>query len=217
MVTGTYTNVSKRINARFTLANLDCGSEKVPIYIHVPDIPDYDVETQELLYPTTSCALYNEHIQVQLKNMLNTPIPANKVVIHAVFNGSEGTHTVDEPFSPEEVKVVEFTTPFDFSAPTANITFNYVIYTTLNNETIVYTGNDTITGNFVSTRTSYLPDSIVYTGSYTQPYTILAAADRPSNITQYYFYDAPDAANPIHTTTTAQPFYTTPALYDTVV
>ena len=111
MVTGTYTNVSKRINARFTLANLDCGSEKVPIYIHVPDIPDYDVETQELLYPTTSCALYNEHIQVQLKNMLNTPIPANKVVIHAVFNGSEVTHTVDEPFSPEEVKVVEFTTP----------------------------------------------------------------------------------------------------------
>ena len=121
---GAWTNVSKRINARFTVANLECGSQKLPIHIHVPDIPDYDVETQELLYPTTSCALYNEHIQVQLKNMLNTSIPANKVVIHALFNGSEVTHTVDEVFAPEEVKVVEFTTPFDFSAPTANITFN---------------------------------------------------------------------------------------------
>ena len=216
-LTGAYTNVSKRINTRFTLANLDCGSEKVPMYIHVPDIPDYDVETQELLYPTTSCALYNEHIQVQLKNMLNTPIPANKVVIHALFNGNEVTHTVDEPFASEELKIVEFTTPFNFSAPTANITFNYVIYTTLNNETIVYTGNDTITGNFVSTRTAYLPDSIVYTGAYTQPYTILAPADRPSDITQYYFFNNESDANPFHTTTTAAPYYTTPALYDTVV
>lgn len=216
-MSGAWTNISKRINARFTVANLECGSQKLPIHIHVPDIPDYDVETQELLYPTTSCALYNEHIQVQLKNMLNTSIPANKVVIHAVFNGSEVTHTVDEVFAPEEVKVVEFTAPFDFSAPTANITFNYVIYTTLNNETIVYGGNDTITGQFQSTRTAYLPDNIVYTGSYTQPYTILAPADRPSDITQYYFYDAEDAANPIHTTTTAAPYMTTAPLYDTVV
>ena len=216
-LTGAYNNVAKRINTRFTLANLDCGSEKVPMYLHVPDIPDYDVETQELLYPSTSCALYNEHIQVQVKNMLNTSIPANKVVIHALFNGSEVTHTVDVPFAPEEVKVVEFTNPFNFSAPTANITFNYVIYTTLNNETTVYTGNDTITGSFVSTRTAYLPDSIVYTGSYTQPYTILAVADRPSDITQYYFYANEGDATPIHTSTTAAQYYTTPALYDTMV
>lgn len=214
---GVYTNVSKRLNARFTVANLDCGSEKVPIYIHVPDIPDYDVETQELLYPESSCALYDEHIQVQVKNMLNTPIPANKVVIHAVFNGTEVTHTVDEPFASEEVKIVEFTTPFDFSAPTANITFNYTIYTTLNNEATVYTGNDTITGQFVSTRTAYLPDSIVYTGSFTQPYTILQPADRPSDITQYYFYAHEADDTPLHTTTTAQQYYTTPALYDTMV
>ena len=214
---GNWTNVAKRLNARFTVVNLDCGSQKVPIHIHVPDIPDYDVETQELLYPVTSCALYNEHIQVQLKNMLNTPIPANKVVIHAIFNGSEVTHTVDEAFAPEEVKVVEFTTPFDFSAPTGNILFNYTIYTTLNNETIVYGGNDTITGSFTSTRTAYLPDSIVYTGSYTLPYTILEPADRSSSITQYYFYDAQDATTPIHTTTTAAPYMTTAPLYDTVV
>ena len=212
-----YTNVSKRPNARFTVANLQCGSEKVPIHIHVPDIPDYDVETQELVYPTGGCALYNEHIQVQVKNMLNTPIPANKVVIHALFNGSEVTHTVAETFAPEEVKVVEFTQPFNFSAPTNTITFNYTIYTTLNNETIVYGGNDTITGQFQSTRTAYLPDSIVYTGGYTLPYTILEAADRPSDITQYYFYDSETAATPIHTTTTSAPYMTTAPLYDTAV
>ena len=216
-MSGAWTNVSKRLNARFTVVNLDCGSQKVPINIHVPDIPDYDVETQELLYPVTSCAIYNEHIQVQLKNMLNTPIPANKVVVHAIFNGQEITHTVDEAFTPEEVKVVEFSTPFDFSAPTSTITFNYTIYTTLNNETVVYGGNDTITGQFQSTRTAYLPDSIVYTSGYTLPYVILQPADRPSDITQYYFYDAEDAATPVHTTTTSAQYMTTDPLYDTAV
>ncbi len=216
-MTGAYSNVSSRPNARFTVANLECGSEKVPIRLHVPDIPTYDVETQELLYPESSCALYNEHIQVQLKNMLNIPIPANKVVIHALFNGSEVTHTVADTFAPEEVKIVEFATPFDFSAPTANITFNYVIYTTMNNEDVVYTGNDTISGNFVSTRTAYLPDSIVYTGAFTNPYTILEPQHRPSDITQYYFYANLNDETPIHTTTTSAQYYTTPALYDTAV
>ena len=216
-MSGPYSNVSKRINTRFTVANLECGSEKVPINIHVPDIPDYDVETQELVYPFTSCALYDEHIQVRVKNMLNTSIPANKVVIHAVFNGSEITHTVDSAFLPEEVKVVTFANTFDFSAPTSNTTFNYTIYTTLNNETVVYTGNDTITGNFVSTRTAHLQDSYVYTGSYTLPYTILEPQHRPSDVTQYYFYVNEEDATPIHTTTTSAPYYTTPALYDTVV
>lgn len=212
---GAYSNVASRPNARFTVANLDCGSEKVPIRLHVPDIPTYDVETQELLEPVTGCALYNEHIKVQLKNMLNIPIPANKVVIHAVFNGTEITHTVADTFASEEVKIVEFTTPFDFSAPTNDIQFNYTIYTTFNNEAVVYTGNDTISGNFVSWRTAYLPDSIVYTGAYTNPYVILAPADRPSDITQYYFYTNEDDATAIHTTTTAAPYYTTPDLYDT--
>lgn len=221
MATGAYTNVSKRINARFTVANLECGSEKVPIVLHVPNIPSYDVETQELVYPEAGnhCAMDTvSKIKVQVKNMLNTPIPANKVVIHAVFNGTEVTHTVAEGFASEEVKVVEFAIPSElFSAPTANITFNYTIYTTLNGESVVYGGNDTITGQFTSTRTAHLPESFVYTGSYTQPYTILQPDDRLSDITQYYFYNTEDQANPIHTTTTAAPYMTTDPLYDTVV
>ena len=216
-MTGAYSNVSSRPNVRFTVANLECGSEKVPIRLHVPDIPTYDVETQELVEPVTGCALYSEHIKVQLKNMLNISIPANKVVIHAVFNGTEITHTVADTFASEEVKIVEFDTPFDFSAPTTDITFNYTIYTTMINETVVYTGNDTISGNFVSWRTAYLPDSIVYTGAYTNPYDILQPADRPTDINQFNFYANENDATPIYTSTTAHPYYTTPDLYDTAV
>lgn len=217
--TGAYTNVSKRLNMRFTVANLECGSLKVPIRIHVPDIPDYDVETQELVCPEAGdhCALYDTNIQVRIKNMLNTSIPANKVVVHAVFNGTEITHTVAEEFAPEEVKTVEFSTPFDFSAPTADITFNYTIYTTMNNEAIVYGGNDTITGQFVSKRTAYLPDNISYTGNYTLPDTVLRLAYRTSDITQYYIYNTFDQATPTHTTTTAVPYMTTDPLYRTMV
>ena len=225
--TGTYSAQSGRPNVRFTVADIECGSEKVPIRLHVPDIPTYDVETQELitdfLYRVTpnGCALYDEHIKVQLKNMLNIPIPANKVVIHAVFNGSEITHTVADSFAAEEVKIVEFTTPFDFSAPTANITFNYTIYTTLNNEVAVYTGNDTITGSFVSYYTVFMPDSVVYTGNYTNPYEILELADRPADINKYWFYANENDATAIYTTSQSNSpaalYMTTPALYDTVV
>ena len=225
----TYTPVASRPNARFTVANLECGSEKVPIHLHVPDIPTYDVETQELLADfldnpngtnQNGCALYNEHIKVQLKNMLNTPIPANKVVVHAVFNGTEITQTVSEAFASEEVKIVEFETPFNFSAPTENITFNYTIYTTLNDEVAVYTGNDTITGSFVSYYTAYMPDSIVYTGNYTNPYEILELDDRSAEINKYWFYANENDATAVHTTTQSNNlttlYWTTPALYDTV-
>lgn len=224
-MTGAYTNVSRKLNIRLTVANLECGSMKVPIRLHVPDIPDYDVETQELTYPSTSCHLYNEHIKVQVKNMLNTPIPANKVVVHALFTNAgtttEVTHTVAEPFSAEEVKEVEFTNTYDFSAPTADRQFTYTIFTTMNNEEIVYTGNDTITGSLTSTRTAAMPDSIVYEGAYTQPYTILEIGDRPSNVNQYIYYADPEAETLVYTTATSNNpqtlFYTTNPLYDTIV
>ncbi len=216
-MSGTYYNVANRPNVRFTVADLECGSEKVPIHLHVPVIPAYDVEMQALLEPVSGCALYDEHIKVQIKNKRNIPIPANKVEVHAVFNGTEITHTVAETFAAEEVKIVEFDTPFDFSAPTTNITFNYVIYTTFNDEDVVYMGDDTIFGSFVSYYTAYMPDSIVYTGAYTNPYVILEPADRPSNISQYYFYANEYDASPIYTSTTATPYYITPVLYDTAV
>jgi len=217
MNSGTYTAYNKRLNMDFKIANLECGSEKVAVYVHVPDVPTFDVETQSLEYPTGGCTMLDdEHIQVNIKNLLNTSIPANKVVVHARFNNNTASHTIDEPFAPEELKTVTFTAPIDLSAPTANVTYNYVIYTTMNNEAIVYRANDTITGTLASTRTAPLQDEYNYTGAYTQTYTILAPADRRSDITQYYFYNNQDDATPFHTTTTQAPYYTTPVLYDSV-
>ena len=48
-------------------------------------------------------------------------------------------------------------------------------------------------------------------------YTILEAQDRPSDVTQYYFYANLEDETPIHTSTTSAQYYTTPALYDTAV
>jgi len=221
---GNYTAYNRRLNVKFSIADLDCGSQKLPIYVHVPDIPTYDVETQELVYPvpgTSHCTMNQENIQVQIKNLLNTAIPANKVVVHAVINGTEITQTVAEAFTPEEVKVVTFSTPFDFSAPTADVTFNFTIYTTMNNEAVVYAGNDTITATLTSTRTArFQRDPITYNGGYTQTYTIVEAADRPTgiNVTNYYFYTSADATTPFYSTpnNAANPTWTTPVLYDTV-
>lgn len=216
-MTGTYTNYARRLNMRFKIANLECGSEKIPVHIHVPDIPTYDVQTMELVSPMGGCAMAaDEHIQVNVKNLLNTAIPANKVVVYATFNGTTISHTVDEPFAPEELKTVTFTAPFNFTAPTANVTFNYAIYTDMPTETVVYRGNDTITGQLVSTYTAPLLNEYNYTGNYTQTIDILKPEHRLSNVTQYYFYANENDATPIHTTNTATPYYTTPALYDSV-
>lgn len=216
-MTGNYSNYTKRLTMSFKIADLECGSQKVPIHIHVPDIPTYDVKTMSLEYPTSGCHIYNEHIQVLVKNMLNMPIPAGKVNVHAIFNnGTVLTQTVNEVFGSEESKLVTFDQTYDFSAPHNNITFDYVIYTTMNNEPVVYSGNDTITGQLTSTYTAGLQESYTYVGNYTQSMQILQPADRlPSDVQTYYFFD--NNGTQIHSTTTSVPYYTTPALYDSVV
>lgn len=213
-LTGNYSNYTKRLNMRFKIAQLDCGSEKVPVHVHVPDIPNYDVATEELVYPVSGCTIGDaEYVQVNIKNLLNQPIPANKVVVHAIFNGTTVTHTIDEPFDAEELKTVTLSTPINLSAPTADVTYNYIIYTTLNNESVVYRGNDTIRGQLNSTYTAHVPATITYAGAYTQPFTLLAPQDRPTNITLYYFYNSETDETPFYTSTTAAPTFTTDPLY----
>lgn len=224
-LTGNYTANGKRLNLSIQISDLQCGSEKVPVVVHVPDIPLYDVETISFDYPTTQCTLYEEHIKVTLKNNLNIPIPANKVVVHAIFNGQEITQLIAEQFESEEVKVVIFDTTFDFATYNhADEVFNYVVYTDMPTESVVYRGNDTITGSFTSKRTAQFPrNPIVYTGAYTQPYTVLEPADRPTNtngtteIIQWRYYADTNTTALTPTPTTANPTYTTGPLYDTTV
>ena len=212
-----YSVYARRLNMFFKIADLECASQKVPIHIHVPDIPTYDVQTLSLNYPVSSCALYDEHISVSVKNMLNTSIPAGKVTVHALFNnGPELTETINEEFGSEETKVVTFTQPYDFSAPHNDITFDYVIYTTMNNEQIVFTLNDTISGQFTSIYTAGLQESYTYECNYTQTMQILQPADRlPDDVLTYYFFDGDGTL--VHATTTNEPYYTTPELYDSSV
>lgn len=216
-MTGNYSNYTKRLTMSFKIADLECGSQKVPIHVHVPNIPTYDVQTLSMDAPVSGCHLYDEHIQVSIKNMLNISIPAGKVTVHAIIdNGTELTETVNEDFAPEETKVVTFTQTFDFSAPHANTTFDYVIYTTMNNEEVVYSGNDTISGTLTSSYTAGIQESYTYEGDYTQTMQILQPDDRlPNDVQYYYFYDSDGTL--IHTTTASVPYYTTPALYDSVV
>ena len=234
-MTGTWgTAYGKRLNLAIRIADLQCGSEKHQIYVHVPDIPIYDVETISLDYPQVSqttpypshCALYDEHIRVTLKNNLNVPIPANKVVVHARFNNQEITHLITEPFGSEEVKTVVFDTTFDFATHNhADVTYNCVVYTDMPTESIVYRGNDTIRGTFISKRTAQFPrNPIVYQGNYTETFTVLQPADRPvlangnTEITQWRYYaDSLTATALTPLPTTANPTYTTGPLYDTVV
>lgn len=218
-----YTAFNKRLNMYFKLADLACGSEKVPVYVHVPDIPTYDLKTLSLDYPETGCALYDEHIQVRVKNLLNIPVPANKVVVHAVFNdGTHLTQLVEEPFASEEEKVVTFATTYDFSAPTTTREISYTVYTTMPDEEIVYAGNDTIKGSITSTRTAWMEPSYTYEGEYTQTLEILQPDDRlpmtgsSAVVTKYLFYNSENATTPITLSPATASFYTTPVLYDTV-
>ena len=233
-MTGTWGNAyGKRLNLAIRIADLQCGSEKHQIYVHVPDIPYYDVETVSMDYPQMSqttpypsyCALYDEHVHVTLKNKLNVVIPANKVVVHARFNNQEITQLITEPFAPEEVKQVTFNSTFDFATyHHQDSTYNCVIFTDMPGDPLVYRGNDTIRGTFISLRTAQFPRTpIVYDGNYSEAFTVLHPSDRPvlpdgnTEITQWRFYEDPfttTALTPLPTT--ANPTYTTGPLYDTL-
>lgn len=218
ITTGRYSNSPNRFTMRFHFSNLNCASEKVPIQLHVPNIPTYDVETVEFLYPYTNpnplfenCALEWENVKVSILNRLNTSIPANTVVVNATFNGSSISHVVSEEFAPHELKEVTFATPFDFKAPTANITWNYVVATDLLDGVNIYRANDTIRGSFISYQTDYFPDVIDTMGEYSHPFTINIS---PTH-NYCFFYTSENATTPITGGNNVSQF-TTPVLYDSV-
>lgn len=223
--TGNYSTGSLRWNMKFSIADIECASERVPVVLHVPNVPTYDIQTTELVYPvptpgaTQTCALDNEHIQVKYKNLLNRTIPAGTVLAKASFNGTVITHLIMDSFAPLEEKIVTFDQTYDFSAPTANLNINFVITSDFPTEANVYRGNDTLTGVVISTRTIQIPDSIHVNGNFTQTYTVAptaeiqSAAPGTTTSTTYYFYANEDDNTPFYTGLQ----YTTPALYDTLV
>lgn len=201
---------SRRWDIQLFMADLECASEKKPVAVKVVNQPTYDVETEELVYPVSSCALGEEYIEVRLRNRINRPIPAGKIMIKAVFNGNTITHLVNEAFGPLEVKVVRFTTPFDFTADVQQIDWNYTISTDIPELSYVYRLNDTIRGTVTARQTDPVPEVIYYTGEFTRPFTVI-----PDNTHRTFkFYDSPTAITPFYT---APPAYTTPRLYDTLV
>ncbi|MDL2296557.1 GEVED domain-containing protein [Bacteroidales bacterium OttesenSCG-928-B11] len=207
-----------RLQMKFTFSHLSCASEKVPIRLVVPDIPNYDVETVEYLYPEKGCDLDVEQTKVTIRNRLNIVIPANKVIVYAQYknsvtgNTSTISHTIDEEFAPLEEKEVTFTTPFDFSARTTAIDWGYVVYTDIPSETLVYRANDTIKGSFKANQRDWFPDVIDTVGEYSKTFTIILD---PKNNRNFY-YNSADAATPFAGGTNGIASWTTPALFDTV-
>lgn len=216
---------ANRMIVKFFIADMDCASEKVPVQLHVPDKPTYDVQTDALVHPipspaaTQQCALYQEHIQVVYTNLLDIPIPANKVLAKAGFrNGTSGpytwiTHLIDEEFAPLESKTVTFTQTYDFSAPTLNRNIQFIILSDLVGESIVFRMNDTIKGTIVSTRTVTIPDELIYTGNFTETFQIIPGIQ---GVNQYAFYENDTTSSTLHPMNWV-PNYTTTNLYDTTV
>lgn len=209
---GNYSTYNKRFVMKFQFVDADCQSEKVPVQVIADNVPVYDVEPMELIYPVTnSCTMLDEHIVVKVKNLINNTIPANTVEIKAKFNNVTLSQIVDEPFAPNEEKEVTFTNTFDFRAPTADVTYNYTIVTDLIG-TPAYRGNDTLVGSFVSKKTAILPDDIEVAGEYLHTYTITR---QNTTVTKWYYQNAATMDSVLVQT---NPYsFTTPVLYDTAL
>lgn len=210
--TGNYSTYAKRFVMKFQFVDAECQSEKVPVQVVADNVPVYDVEPMELVYPVTNtCTLLDENIVVKVKNLINNTIPANTVEVKATFNGVTKTQIVDEPFGPNEEKEVTFTNTFDFRAPTADVTYNYTIVTDLIG-TPAYRGNDTLRGSFVSKKTAALPDDIEVAGEYLHTYTITR---QNTTVTKWYYQNAATMDSVL---VQSNPYsFTTPVLYDTAL
>ena len=222
--TGTWgTPTTNRWVMKFYVADMTCASEKIPVQLHVPDKPTYDIETQAFNYPvtmpqaTTNCALYDENIKVVYKNLLDKSIPANKVLAKAGFrDGATGnytwiTHLITDSFAPLEEKEVIFTQTYNFSAPTADRTIQFIATSDLVNETVIFRLNDTLRGSIKSTKTVTIPDQLTYYGNFTQTFQVSPGV---SGVTQYYFYDSNTSTSPLSGGNGVLS-YTTTNLYDT--
>jgi hypothetical protein len=212
---GNYSTGNKRLNMKFHFMDADCQSEKVPVQVIADNIPIYDVEPVELVSPVTNtCTLLDEHIVVTVRNLINNTIPANTVEVKAKFNNNTVSHIIDEPFSPNEVKTVTFTNTVNLSAPTADVTYNYIIVTDLIG-TAAYRGNDTIRGSIVSKKTYYMPADTVAEGEYLHTYTILCQNTQTPRITKWFYKNDETGDS---TLVQSNPYnFTTPVLYDTAV
>ena len=210
--TGNYSTYAKRLVMKFQFVDADCQSEKVPVQVIADNVPVYDVEPMELIYPVTNtCTLLDENIVVKVKNLINNTIPANTVEVKATFNNVTLSQIVAEPFSPNEEKEVTFTNTFNFRAPTADVTYNYVIVTDLIG-TPAYRGNDTLTGSFVSKKTAVLPDDAEVAGEYLHTYTITR---QNTTVTKWYYQNAATMDSVL---VQSNPYsFTTPVLYDTAL
>lgn len=209
---GNYSTNGKRLIMKFQFVDAECQSEKVPIQIIADEVPTYDVEPVELLYPlTNTCTLLDENIHVTVRNLINNTIPAGMVRVKAKFNNDTLTQIVNESFAPNEVKEIVFTNTFNFRAPNADVTFNYLITTELIG-TANYRGNDTLRGSLVSWKTAILPPDAEVTGEYLHTYTI----PRQNNTLTKWFYE--NAETGVVSTVQSSPWtFTTPILYDTAV
>ena len=215
---GNYSTYGKRLNMQFQFVNAGCQSEKVLVQVIADNIPTYDVEPVELVSPmNNSCTLLDENIKVKVRNLINNEIPSGTVKIVAKFNNDSVIQIVDEPFSPNEEKVVTFTNTINLSAPTADVTYNYMIVTDLIG-TAAYRGNDTIRGAIVSKKTSTMPKNVVREGEYLHTYQILDA-DMNTDVKRWYHNTSPNGnySGPVTTTNSNHVVLTTPVLYDTVV
>lgn len=210
--TGNYSTNAKRLNMSFQFVDAECQSEKVPVQVIADEVPTYDVEPVELLYPVTnSCTLLDEHIVVGVRNLINNTIPANTVEVKAKFNTQTVSQIVDEPFAPNEVKYITFTPTVNLAAPTADVTYNYTIVTDLIGA-VAYRGNDTIRGTLVSWKTASVPGDQEVTGEYLHTVTI----PRQNTTLTKWMYE--NAATGVVTTVQTSPYsFTTPILYDTTV
>ena len=118
--TGNYSTYGKRLNMKFQFVDAECASEKVPVQVIADNVPIYDVEPIELLYPiTNTCTLGDENVVVTVRNLINNTIPANTVQVTFKSGTHSVTHIIDEAFGPNEDKIVTFNNTFNFSAPTA--------------------------------------------------------------------------------------------------
>lgn len=224
--TGTWgTPSANRWAMKFYVADMSCASERIPVQLHIPDKPTYDIETEAFNYPVTmpqatqNCALYDEHIKVVYKNLLDKPIPANKVMAKAGFRkGSTGaytwiTHLITDSFAPLESKEVVFTQTYNFRAPYADTIFQFIATSDLVNETVVFRLNDTLTGSIKSSKTVTIPDALVYTGNFTQTFNISPGVP---NVTIYYFYASDTSTTPVPGGNNVGNYVTT-NLYDTAM
>ena len=170
------------------------------------DPPAQEVALLRLMNPESGCGLGQESITIEMLNRGTQAISGGLTAYYSINGGSSVSASVTGTYLPGATFTFTFPTPFDFTAPLGDSSFQIAVWVVLGGDPI--NDNDSLDIPVYSRYTPPAPSTIDDVVSFGQSASLIAQSALPHS-----WFAHPIGGNILHNGDT----FNTPILYDTSV